>query len=424
MSRSDAVEERWRARRDLRLQPLSMQTNTPKRVLMTADTVGGVWTYGLELAQALESHGIQIALATMGRALDDSQRRQIEATANIRLFESEYKLEWTENPWDDVREAGKWLIDIERRFAPDVIHLNSYAHGALPWRAPKLVVGHSCVLSWWRAVHGTDAPADLDLYREAVSAGIRAADLVVAPSRTMLSMLAQHYGPFGAWQIIHHGRKLDRPPRVPKEALVLTSGRLWDAAKNARVIESIAHDLQWPVYLAGEDRSEGSGQAYLPDSSLACNRSALTRLGPLAADEMATWFARASIYALPARYEPFGLSVLEAALSSCALVLGDIPSLRELWEGAALFVPPNDIEAFREAIQELIGSAAWRSRLSINARERAARYTPEIMAKGYMQAYAELGHASDFRKSFSSQTGPGLNPHPPAQDPRHLPRAA
>ncbi len=32
---------------------------------------------------------------------------------------------------------------------------------------------------------------------------------------------------------------------------------------------------------------------------------------------------------LPARYEPFGLSVLEAALSGCALVLGDIPSLRE-----------------------------------------------------------------------------------------------
>lgn len=42
-------------------------SQTPQRILMTADTVGGVWTYALELAQALDSRGIQIALATMGR---------------------------------------------------------------------------------------------------------------------------------------------------------------------------------------------------------------------------------------------------------------------------------------------------------------------------------------------------------------------
>ena len=35
---------------------------------------------------------------------------------------------------------------LERRLRPDVVHLNGYTHGALPWRAPVLVVGHSCVL--------------------------------------------------------------------------------------------------------------------------------------------------------------------------------------------------------------------------------------------------------------------------------------
>ena len=64
-------------------------------------------------------------------------------------------------------------------------------------------------------------------------------------------------------------------------------------------------------------------------------------LGRLSAGELADWYARAAIYALPARYEPFGLSALEAALSGCALVLGDIPSLREIWGDAALFVPPG-----------------------------------------------------------------------------------
>jgi hypothetical protein len=54
-------------------------------------------------------------------------------------------------------------------------------------------------------------------------------------------------------------------------------------------------------------------------------------LGPLEASELAGWMHRAAIYALPARYEPFGLSALEAAQAGCALVLGDLSSLREVW---------------------------------------------------------------------------------------------
>jgi hypothetical protein len=37
-----------------------------KKVLMTADTVGGVWTYALELAAGLGEHGVEVAIATMG----------------------------------------------------------------------------------------------------------------------------------------------------------------------------------------------------------------------------------------------------------------------------------------------------------------------------------------------------------------------
>ena len=38
-----------------------------RRILMTADTIGGVWSYALELAQGLVRHGVEVALATMGR---------------------------------------------------------------------------------------------------------------------------------------------------------------------------------------------------------------------------------------------------------------------------------------------------------------------------------------------------------------------
>jgi glycosyltransferase involved in cell wall biosynthesis len=92
----------------------------------------------------------------------------------------------------------------------------------------------------------------------------------------------------------------------------------------------------------------------------------------------------------PARYEPFGLAVLEAALSGCALVLGDIPSLRETWEGAAEFAPPDDDAALAARVRALAADGPRRAALSASARERALAFGPARMAEGYLDVYAEL----------------------------------
>src|SRR5688500_2012496 len=99
------------------------------KILLTTDTVGGVWTYAIELARALRPHGVEVALATMGDPVRPEQRRQVEALDNVRLFESTFKLEWMQEPWDDVSRAGEWLLKIESELRPDVVHLNGYAHG-------------------------------------------------------------------------------------------------------------------------------------------------------------------------------------------------------------------------------------------------------------------------------------------------------
>src|SRR5947199_184027 len=133
---------------------------------MTTDTVGGVWTYSVELARALAPPGVEIALAAMGGRTWTGQRRQIQDLPNVRLHESEWKLEWMEEPWADVAAAGDWLMQIARNFQPDVVHLNGFAHGQLDFGAPVIVVGHSCVMSWWEAVKGEQAPPKWDRYRE------------------------------------------------------------------------------------------------------------------------------------------------------------------------------------------------------------------------------------------------------------------
>src|SRR4051812_8251002 len=124
------------------------------KILISTDTVGGVLTYTAELAAALEAGGDAVVVATLGPRLRRAQR---QALPN-QVHESGFRLEWMEDPWDDVAAAGEWLLQLEEDEQPDVIHLCSYAHGALPFQAPKVVVAHSDVLSWWRAVHGTEAP--------------------------------------------------------------------------------------------------------------------------------------------------------------------------------------------------------------------------------------------------------------------------
>jgi glycosyltransferase involved in cell wall biosynthesis len=121
----------------------------------------------------------------------------------------------------------------------------------------------------------------------------------------------------------------------------------------------------------------------------------LQPLGTLSRRELATWHGRAAIYALPARYEPFGLSVLEAALCGCALVLGDIDSMRELWDGAALFARPGDTAGLRATLARLIEDRQERERLAERARERALGLDLTRTGRAYLTLYEGLLQRAD-----------------------------
>jgi glycosyltransferase involved in cell wall biosynthesis len=354
----------------------------PGHVLMTTDAVGGVWTYALDLARVFASRGVRVSLAVLGPSPSDAQRAEAQAIPALELREHSGRLEWMDDPWRDVARAGEWLRELERAVEPDVVHLNGYTHAALPWSAPVIVVAHSCVLSWWRAVHAEDAPPSWDRYADAVRRGVAAADLVVAPSAAMLAELVSCYGPLPRTRVIPNGR--DPVWRVAlhgKEPFVLTAGRLWDQGKNVETVCAIAREIAWPVYVAGDVRR--------PDTeAFACED--VRMLGRLSSEKTRDWMARASIYACPARYEPFGLSVLEAAQAGCALVLGDIRSLREIWGDAALFVAPGNRRMLAAAVSRLIDDDEARRALGERARTRAAPMTAARMAEDYLRTYSEL----------------------------------
>lgn len=359
-----------------------------RRVLMTADSVGGVLSYAEDLCRGLSRAGVEVLLAVMGGRLTLEQRAPFDALATVRIEDSEYALEWMDEPWEDVSAAGLWLLDLASRFAPDVVHLNGYTHAALAWRRPTLVVAHSCVSSWFEAVHGAPLPFRYARYEQRVRAGLRAADLVVAPSRFMADAVERHYGPpaRGAVRVVPNGIWIEEHAPAPKEPFVLAAGRLWDEAKNVALLADVAPRLPWKVLVAGETHDRA-----LPGG--------VTALGRLGRSELREVMSRASIFVHAARYEPFGLAPLEAAASGCALVLSDIPTFRALWSDASLQVGPRDAEGLARAINALVAAPDRRATLARAAAERAGQLHAQASTDAYLALYAELHGAAAERRA-------------------------
>ena len=334
------------------------------KILMTTDAAGGVWQYSLDLSAGLTGRGAEVALAVLGPRPSDAQRRQARAISNLKIFESEYALEWMPNSWSDVDASGAWLLDRQARYGADIIHLNGYSHAALPWKRPVVSVAHSCVFSWWRAVHGCSPPPEWSEYQRRVTLGLSAASAIVAPTAAMAENLQLDYPAAGKRaKVIYNFSSAPRPSTVKKAPLFFAAGRVWDEAKNLRMLSELRSSLEWELRLAD---------------------------GTLCHEDLLSEMAKASIFVHPALYEPFGLSVLEAARAGCCLLLADIPTLRELWEGAAVFVDPRQPGQWTREMNRLASDSQKCARLGSLAQIHSQRYEGENAIHQYWELYQAL----------------------------------
>lgn len=365
--------------------PARLNRSDRTRVFMTADAVGGVWQYAIDLARGLGTEGFATTLAVLGPAPSWDQRDEARAIAGLRLLETGLPLDWTANSARAVLEAGDAVAALASESGADVVHLNSPGLAAsAQFSAPVLAVCHSCVATWWQAVRSGPPPRDFRWRTDLVRRGYLAADALVAPTAAFAEATARTYGLECAPRVVHNGRRLTPAPRAaraPDGPFVFTAGRLWDDGKNLAALDRAASRLPWPVLAAGP--SQGPHGA-----SIALDH--MRTFGSLPAAEVAAYLAPGPVFASLAHYEPFGLAVLEAAQAGCPLVLSDIPTFRELWDGAALFVPPQDDAMIAAALDGLLRDPAERARLGARARERAARYTIEAMTAGVLAVYRDL----------------------------------
>ncbi len=351
------------------------------RVLLTTDTIGGVWTFTRELTHHLLGMGHQVALVSFGRMPDSDQAAWIAGQQSRRnfLFEaSALPLEWMEG--NEIAMEGEAVLQqMAQVFAPDVLHSSQFCFGSLRLAQATVVTAHSDVLGWAEACVPGDLPdsAWLRQYKRLVQSGLEGADAVVAPTGWMLNALARNFDLPPVQQVILNGRDIDGGHTEQRKLQAVTAGRLWDAAKGLSVLDGIATPV--PIVVAGDAQGEGSE---------AKRHEGVLYAGKLAERDLLALFRQSSLYLATSIYEPFGLAPLEAALCGCAVVARDLPSLREVWGDAALYF--TDQASLSQWLRSLHDDPAMLLAARGRSSQRALQLSSRRMAESYVALYGRL----------------------------------
>jgi glycosyltransferase involved in cell wall biosynthesis len=308
---------------------------------------------GEPLAAALAEAGVEVRPSPL---LDDAGRRVPRVEAVTRLAEA-------------VRDAGA-----------DVLHANSLAMGRLTGAAaPRLGIPCTAHL---RDIIGLSAAAVADLNGDA--------RLIAVSEATRSFHVAQGLDPRKV-VTVHNGVDLDRFRPRPR------TGRLRDElgipvhALVALTVGQIGLRKGWDVLADAEARLAGrfpslhvllSGERYSDKPETVAYEQAVRERFAAAMpgrahflgyrDDMPELMNAADLLVHPARQEPFGRVLLEAAACGLPIVATDVGGTAELLDDgrSARLVPPGDADALAGAVSELLDDAALRTRLGEAARRR------------------------------------------------------
>jgi glycosyltransferase involved in cell wall biosynthesis len=241
---------------------------------------------------------------------------------------------------------------------------------------------------------------------------VRRATLILTPSRAAAADIARHL-PFPMERIRVTPEAAGpeyRPAEHPAEAREVAQ-RLgidgpflfniagFDRRKNLPLLlEAFAAalpTLDRAIKLVIGGAPHGSNPAVSPPVEPGIARlglqSRVVLTGRVSEAEKVALYQAADVYVTPSIYEGFGLTALEAMACGTPVIAANRTSLPEVVGDAGLLVEP-EVEAFRAAIQRVLGDSELSAALRARGLERAARFgwreTARLTAAAYHEAAA------------------------------------
>lgn len=149
-----------------------------------------------------------------------------------------------------------------------------------------------------------------------------------------------------------------------KRKILLSVGRL-DKQKYQECLIRAIKDLDVKLILIGN----GANYNYLKKLCYRLNlNSKVEFIKSVSNSEIKNYYHKSDIFTIASYYEGFCIPVLEAMATGIPVVASDIPSIREIGQGAVRLVK-NNPKSFREAFLEIIGNENRRKEMSLRGLE-------------------------------------------------------
>lgn len=277
----------------------------------------------------------------------------------------------------ELEETGRLLAAVP---ADSVLLIDGLALGALPEayltavRAPIVAMLHHPL--------GLETGLDPETSRrllETEQAALKYARHIIVTSQTTADTLRDlGFAPPPPVTVAEPGTEAAPRATGGTEGLqILSVGAIVPRKGHDLLIEALAGltHLDWRCAIVGSrDRDSAFAIALTRRVAEAGLSERIRFYGPLGATDIARHYALADIFALPSRYEGYGMVFAEALARGLPIVAakaGAVPAT--VPADAGILVAPEDVPALRDALARLITDAGLRQTLSDAAWDHAQR---------------------------------------------------
>jgi len=335
----------------------------------------GVARYVTELDRALVAAGIELRRFAVGRGPHAAPAGTRRLPVPMRVLHRT----WRVLPIPRVEHiAGQ----------ADLVHVTDLVPP--PTRLPLVITVHDLDALDRPDLHGRRARA---LQLAQLAAARERADAVIADSAATAGALRGHGVDADRIAVVRLGctaLPAPDPTAVPDGPYLLAVGTI-DARKGIdTLVEAFGRadvDGVRLVIAGPEGYQAAQVDAAVAEAGIA-DRVLLP--GRVSDAALAGLYAGATAYCLPSRAEGFGLPVLEAMAAGSPVIASDLPVLREIAEGAAAFVPVDDVDAWVAAIEGVVGDDGARAAQAVIGRQRASEFTWTATAEATVAVYERL----------------------------------
>ena len=288
-----------------------------------------------------------------------------------------------------------------RRFRPTVVHFTNVIWWPANLQIFALTPRRPHVVSTF--YHPVPRSKGSVPVRAATRALTRWATAVHTLSRQEITDVRAAYGT-PRERFVHIPPGVDLPPSPPDRSgrgavTILSVGRLQPEKGQDRLVRALARlrDLvpgtDVRLVLAGPDSGLGPEIRSLAGELGVAQR--VTLAGRVSDQDLADLYRAADIFALPSRYESFGLVFTEAMGHGLPVVADAVGPMRSIFDRGAILAEPLDDGALASALAELVADAGRRARLSLEARAFAEAQPSWSEVTGrFVEVYRGAGPAS------------------------------